>query len=1011
MGDASGRRTRGKRRVVNLVQAAGLAALALGAVQRTQHGAHAAAVDRWTERSDHGGRGSGSRSGSARLVVASSSKLVLRHGDHGHDGEDKAEEEHQHEHEHEHPHDEHAHMHHHENSASGSIPYANFTHEHGPWTEAQNLPDPWTAGPLLMPIPPPPPGQWGGHHHHGDAPALTEFNETALFYSKSAAPLSYIEWDMNWGPARINELRRFVAAGEAETDGVALMGAVDGRWRKLFDEWDPVKRVALNKQMKSFVEHQDPTRHVGLMAAHVAGCIIACFILLPITLAFRAANSSLAPLSALAYLVTLFFSLCLGGLYKALSPPLFAPNSHGKMGWALFWISSVVFAFDIVRLVRQIASIFVGPRAVNSGGGRWRSLWSRMSGASTSGVNGIALNEYYSPAEEERMLQTTHSEEDAEEVVTLAKNIEDNDGHAAYHHHSVGYQPRPVQRNGSHSSSASSSRTAEDGACPSPSGTLVGTPRGSLAHATFTSLPWLKNHISRSASPSSSQDETMGPDAEKNADGAGGRVGRGPVRQHRRGLSSISTLWEREASPERDAALSLSPTTPARPDSATLSPKTRRQTTFGKIVRYTHVTVARALPILAFAASYTGLTVYTGACRAGTINGCAAHGIKGGIFFWFGLLTFGRYIGAYADHGWAWNARPKSSKVPSAEFVESLVIFTYGATNTWMERFGAKPGEPYSVKQVQHISIAVMYWFAGLVGMMIETKWTKRLLGVPIALTHPSARPHPADRRGELRDEDEVELDAEEYARELMDAQRQPPSYAGSFNPFPALCIGVTGVAMAAHHQDYVYEVEVHALWGNLLAAFAVLRCLTYFFLYLRPPSTSILPGRPPTEALASFALACGGLVFMLSSEEVSFLAMRTGWSDIMMITNVTVAAVCLVFCGIAGMFILKAWAVKRELGRDRARGRAVPTSGRGAISLRNGASDEARRGLHARVAARAATATAASAAVPVFVVGEDGEEEDVAPHAAPTSSGGVLTSSPDSLPVEMRTLPAHARI
>lgn len=40
--------------------------------------------------------------------------------------------------------------------------------------------------------------------------------------------------------------------------------------------------------------------------------------------------------------------------------------------------------------------------------------------------------------------------------------------------------------------------------------------------------------------------------------------------------------------------------------------------------------------------------------------------------------------------------------------VECSVIFLYGITNTWMERFGSNPQDPYTVKQVQHISIAVM---------------------------------------------------------------------------------------------------------------------------------------------------------------------------------------------------------------------------------------------------------------------------------------------------------------
>lgn len=34
----------------------------------------------------------------------------------------------------------------------------------------------------------------------------------------------------------------------------------------------------------------------------------------------------------------------------------------------------------------------------------------------------------------------------------------------------------------------------------------------------------------------------------------------------------------------------------------------------------------------------------------------------------------------------------------------------------------------------------------------------------------------------------------------------EPQSYMGSFNPFPALVIGVTGAAMAAHVQTYLFQ-------------------------------------------------------------------------------------------------------------------------------------------------------------------------------------------------------------
>ena len=81
---------------------------------------------------------------------------------------------------------------------------------------------------------------------------------------------------------------------------------------------------------------------------------------------------------------------------------------------------------------------------------------------------------------------------------------------------------------------------------------------------------------------------------------------------------------------------------------------------------------------------------------------------EGGIFWCYGLLTFARFLGTFSEYGWAWNRTPaRNANYVSAEFVESLVIFLYGITNTWMERFGIAPGTPFSTKEVQHISIAV----------------------------------------------------------------------------------------------------------------------------------------------------------------------------------------------------------------------------------------------------------------------------------------------------------------
>ncbi|KAK7036350.1 hypothetical protein R3P38DRAFT_3485352 [Favolaschia claudopus] len=294
----------------------------------------------------------------------------------------------------------------------------------------------------------------------------------------------------------------------------------------------------------------------------------------------------------------------------------------------------------------------------------------------------------------------------------------------------------------------------------------------------------------------------------------------------------------------------------------------------------------RALVIAGFAMLLSGIVIYTGGCREKYFTGCLAHLIKGGIFWCYGLISFARFLGWCSEVGWAWNsAAPSHSGYPTAEMVESTVIFLYGATNTWMERFGAKPGDPYTTKQIQHIGIAVMFWFAGLVGMAIESKTIRRWLTVY------------SDRPENISE-----------------------SHTPSFNPFPALVIGVTGSVMAAHFQVYLFQVQIHALWGNLLVAFAVLRSLTYFFLWVAPPRTT-LPSRPPTEALGSFFLAAGGLSFMFSTEEVTIMAMRRGRDDIMMFAVVAVAITCLAFSWTVWVVGFHGWLKGRMKG---ANGRSI---------------------------------------------------------------------------------------
>jgi hypothetical protein len=104
-------------------------------------------------------------------------------------------------------------------------------------------------------------------------------------------------------------------------------------------------------------------------------------------------------------------------------------------------------------------------------------------------------------------------------------------------------------------------------------------------------------------------------------------------------------------------------------------------------------------PILCFINSLFPVT------RGWEVLGCVAHLVKGGIFFIYGIMTFARYLGVFADRGWAWNRVDNGSKF-SFEMIECVLIFTYGITNTWLEHLGES--EAWTHKDFEHASLAFM---------------------------------------------------------------------------------------------------------------------------------------------------------------------------------------------------------------------------------------------------------------------------------------------------------------
>lgn len=308
----------------------------------------------------------------------------------------------------------------------------------------------------------------------------------------------------------------------------------------------------------------------------------------------------------------------------------------------------------------------------------------------------------------------------------------------------------------------------------------------------------------------------------------------------------------------------------------------------------------RLMLIVGFVALTSGIVTYGGIFHDNRIFSGLAHCIKGGVFFWFGILTLGRWAGCFADLGWAWNVKPsraivgaRKASMPSAEFFESFLIFFYGSTNVFLEHLAAW-GNAWSAQDLEHVSITIMFFGGGLCGMLVESNKIRDLLNATI--TQPS-----------------VSRQRTSYAQDggEQDAVQAPKTYGFSMNPLPGLVILLLGMTMSSHQQGSMVSSMVHKQWGTLLTGAALARGVTYILFYISPP-TSILPSRPPSELISAFCLMAGGLIFMASNAD-SVEAMDFNNVGAMFVFTVTIGFVTFLMAWIILVVAIKGWAVRRE--------------------------------------------------------------------------------------------------
>jgi len=326
------------------------------------------------------------------------------------------------------------------------------------------------------------------------------------------------------------------------------------------------------------------------------------------------------------------------------------------------------------------------------------------------------------------------------------------------------------------------------------------------------------------------------------------------------------------------------------------------------VVRGSQIALEKLLLILGFVALCTGFVVYGGLGRSRQIFSLAAHFVKGGIFVWYGVLTLGRWMGAFSEFGWAWNIRPNypvvarwKTRIPSAEFTESFVIWLYGTSNVFLEHLNNWGGE-WHPQDFEHVSITALFFGGGLLGMLIDSAWFRKQLNTSVVVQRSQdMQLADASRFGSASD-------ASNVPEELW---REPETYKVPLNPMPGLVIMILGIMMSAHKQDTMVSTMMHAQWGTLFFAFAIARATTYITLYLKPP-TSHFPARPPSELVSSFCLMSGGLMFMVSAHDTIW-AIETSGFEAMAVFTVAMGLTGIIMSWEVFCFAIKGWAVRKE--------------------------------------------------------------------------------------------------
>ncbi|KAL8739323.1 MAG: hypothetical protein Q9181_000054 [Wetmoreana brouardii] len=231
----------------------------------------------------------------------------------------------------------------------------------------------------------------------------------------------------------------------------------------------------------------------------------------------------------------------------------------------------------------------------------------------------------------------------------------------------------------------------------------------------------------------------------------------------------------------------------------------------GRIRRYfvfSHGVIGKVMPVVSWVQMLFGGITALGFCRNDHLGQCLAHFIMGSAFIGYGIvLTILLLVGQN------WLRRTERSQ----EFFDSLLIAAWGCVNTFTEH---RWGGPWVKNDLQHTSMGIVWWCAGLLGLWLSRK-----------------------RDGRPK-------------RNLI----------------PAMVILITGWAMSAHPQGLMLSTHVHSVFGYTLMAAGAARVVEISFVVRDKETVEEWSGGGDEanswQYLTPFLLYASGFLFMGATEE-----------------------------------------------------------------------------------------------------------------------------------------------